>query len=438
MALLSNKNCATSRIVSAWDVDASRQAARATIHVRYGELPVSHTPETQLEFHFHLNVGALSDAPLQLSFFASDCLLAVALIAEPGLSVISLSLASMYVGAEIYFDVVASSWPTNKASSHEALRNFCGSLEVLGVFVSQSVIALAPTQALITFGRQCSEMIMAPDLHKTPWSNADQLEQTIARHITSREPFSFVRCGDGEGRLLGFPGYFSEFTMLREVIGYQFGPSAVDKLRNVYEANRMNAILNDLRGILLPSLSSANVIGIPSPIHFAVEAKHDNVSGLLGLASAASFFYLHNNFLSNKELLVDTFVARALLVNGGIARIVRNEVFLGIICNSSIKVEMQARWKIPEIAEYLIPPHYTTIGTNDVHYPDAFWRICDNIDVPFQGAVFLVGAGILGKVYCEVIKQRGGIALDIGAVFDAWSGHGHRDMGGGRHQMLHA
>ena len=41
--------------------------------------------------------------------------------------------------------------------------------------------------------------------------------------------------------------------------------------------------------------------------------------------------------------------------------------------------------------------------------------------MPFPGAVFLVGAGALGKIYCQWIKERGGIALDIGSMCDAWA-----------------
>jgi hypothetical protein len=36
--------------------------------------------------------------------------------------------------------------------------------------------------------------------------------------------------------------------------------------------------------------------------------------------------------------------------------------------------------------------------------------------------VFLVGAGSLGRGYSNYIKNHGGIAIDIGQVFDAWAG----------------
>jgi tetratricopeptide (TPR) repeat protein len=57
-----------------------------------------------------------------------------------------------------------------------------------------------------------------------------------------------------------------------------------------------------------------------------------------------------------------------------------------------------------------------------VHFPHYAEAILAGIKVPHPGAVFLVGAGVCGKLYCDVIKQRGGIAIDVGSLFDLWAG----------------
>jgi len=41
-----------------------------------------------------------------------------------------------------------------------------------------------------------------------------------------------------------------------------------------------------------------------------------------------------------------------------------------------------------------------------------------------NGKLFLVGAGFLGKIYCDLIKRHGGIALDVGSMMDRWAGFG--------------
>ena len=56
---------------------------------------------------------------------------------------------------------------------------------------------------------------------------------------------------------------------------------------------------------------------------------------------------------------------------------------------------------------------------------------------PRKGEVYLVAAGFLGKIYCDVIRRRGGIGIDIGSLADYWMGfatrryrlEGHADVG---------
>ena len=45
---------------------------------------------------------------------------------------------------------------------------------------------------------------------------------------------------------------------------------------------------------------------------------------------------------------------------------------------------------------------------------------------PLPGELYLVAAGFLGKIYCERIRERGGIAIDIGSLADYWMGFATR------------
>ena len=46
---------------------------------------------------------------------------------------------------------------------------------------------------------------------------------------------------------------------------------------------------------------------------------------------------------------------------------------------------------------------------------------------------FLVAAGFLGKIYCNEIKNKGGISIDIGSTADIWMGYSTRM----EHEYLH-
>ncbi len=56
------------------------------------------------------------------------------------------------------------------------------------------------------------------------------------------------------------------------------------------------------------------------------------------------------------------------------------------------------------------------------HFPDLYEKLVAGIKVPRPGALFLVGAGFCGKLYADAIKRKGGIAVDVGSLFDLWAG----------------
>lgn len=55
------------------------------------------------------------------------------------------------------------------------------------------------------------------------------------------------------------------------------------------------------------------------------------------------------------------------------------------------------------------------------HWPNGFNEVMEQLEAVRPGDAFLVGAGVLGKIYCDRIKTRGGVALDIGSILDSWA-----------------
>jgi hypothetical protein len=64
----------------------------------------------------------------------------------------------------------------------------------------------------------------------------------------------------------------------------------------------------------------------------------------------------------------------------------------------------------------------------DVSSLDAFQSIMTGIN-PIPGELVLVAGGFLGKLICERVRERGGIALDIGSAADYWMGFQTRSYG---------
>lgn len=65
------------------------------------------------------------------------------------------------------------------------------------------------------------------------------------------------------------------------------------------------------------------------------------------------------------------------------------------------------------------------LSTGPAHYPQVYDETLAWIAREAgPGRLFLVGAGLLGKIYGQAIQQRGGVAVDVGSVLDLCSGSG--------------
>jgi hypothetical protein len=62
-----------------------------------------------------------------------------------------------------------------------------------------------------------------------------------------------------------------------------------------------------------------------------------------------------------------------------------------------------------------------------LHFPDRFDEIDSSLaKLDLTGSLFFIGAGILGKAYCNRVKSQGGMAIDAGSMMDVWMGIGAR------------
>lgn len=62
-------------------------------------------------------------------------------------------------------------------------------------------------------------------------------------------------------------------------------------------------------------------------------------------------------------------------------------------------------------------------GKTTKHYKNHYKKVCRIIRKNAKDYdLFLIGAGLLANIYCNVVKNNGGRALDIGTVFHLWKG----------------
>lgn len=100
-----------------------------------------------------------------------------------------------------------------------------------------------------------------------------------------------------------------------------------------------------------------------------------------------------------------------------------------ITCYPELLGVLHKHFGVKKGQDYLIPPQAMNIkGTpEEYHYPERFHAIMNQLkEADHKGKLFLVGAGLLGKAYCDAIRQAGGMAIDVGSMMDVWMGKGVR------------
>jgi len=223
------------------------------------------------------------------------------------------------------------------------------------------------------------------------------------------EPASLIRLGDGEGRLLGYPEIVEKTSdnanCLDHSLQIWFG----------HDDFKVND-LKDLSSQLRDAVKNADIVGLPRLKQYQAHLVYRYVS------QAITRF----NLLNDTPVITDAAIHRYFQFGLFYRLLLDNLDFIGLITGRpQLAAIVKGTFNIEEVKQYLIPAEAIHPGgLEGNHYPDRFLSLKAELQVPYQGAIFLVGAGALGKIYCDWIKQQGGIAIDIGSICDSWSGVG--------------
>jgi hypothetical protein len=259
---------------------------------------------------------------------------------------------------------------------------------------------------------------------RSGWLETAALAARIGAALQAGAAFAMVRLGDGEGSVLKISeADEAEFPVLydhnrAELIHMWFGPG--------FEW-RAGSFL--LQAQSLPAaLAKCDVIGIP----YESWLKHEY--GMCSQRGVPSLVNVYRKLLQESRLAAKPLcsqVAHIDLFQGGhLAELLRAARRVTVIsCLPEIAGLIKERFSLDEAILLLIPAEEGSrhlLGEQagkGVHYPAAFERILAELSKPHHGRLFLVAGGLLGKFYCAAIRANGGIALDIGSLVDAWTGH---------------
>lgn len=232
----------------------------------------------------------------------------------------------------------------------------------------------------------------------------EAVRRIIGDYIQRKKPMSLVRIGDGESVILDWPRS-TDSEDLKEHLRLWFGSVELHR-----------STLKWLNRRLIRACSRARILGIPTPrqvsLHprYCVSYRHLNI--------------LYKQGALKKGEICDAAIHRLLHLSGDLISFLSRTDFIGIISSRYVATQVQEAMNPRILAHYQIPGEHRkendSRGLEWQWIPGGYNEIRQRIIIPYKGAVFLVGGGLMGKLLCDDIYRKGGIALDIGSVFDGW------------------
>lgn len=266
-----------------------------------------------------------------------------------------------------------------------------------------------------------------------PLLDTDQLSRFLDERISQARATSVIRLGDGEGMLLSRPT--PDEPVLWDSVIEHFGPQIT-----VEETDT-------LADLLTSAIESADVVGIRNDIiNVEFDAKNFTLDPTEFSSRFHASFHLRNSeqniaydegglriahlhrFLSKQPFALATKFSSAwshfhLSHSRKLIDIINTQHSIGVIFSKDELAKQIENLLGTQVTFYAVPEVYSVAeqhGSGEIHFPHVFEKVMRNFEVDYPGQIFLVGAGICGKIYCERIRELGGIALDIGSVCDAW------------------
>ena len=259
------------------------------------------------------------------------------------------------------------------------------------------------------------------------WLGPEALRASIASAIEAQRPFAFIRLGDGEARFL-----LSQETRAGSVLNDEERHAMGDVVWENWFGDPLSSVdaeaCSGLMKAFVDAVASADVVGACTPERLSADTGHYGYlvwqERWLRQLFADRPYMLFADAMSHRRLNADMPFLAALLEGIEVLGVVSPHPGLADALGRTLR--------IADVRSHVIPgegrlPSAQAARASGKHFPEVYERLLADLEVPRPGCVFLVAAGLLGKIYCARIKALGGIALDVGALVDAWMGFDTRD-----------
>lgn len=246
-----------------------------------------------------------------------------------------------------------------------------------------------------------------------------EILEIVARRIHDEVPLSLIRIGNGEGNAISMTK-----AVIHEPMFMTFSTEFC--CQNHYGIDKENAVRFCCE--VVSAIENADIIGFRS-FYFnendVIRKKIDcgDAYAALGITYAREFLKdslindrLFNKFVTSAWIHLD-FVPHLDALFSMSEKIVIVSGRVGLEHEFERRLGSKLKRFIAVPAQGYVPASFT-----ESHYASRFLQVQEGLSTNLEGCLVLVGAGLFGKVYCDIAKRHGAVAIDLGSVFDVLSG----------------
>ncbi|RUO71790.1 hypothetical protein [Idiomarina ramblicola] len=244
--------------------------------------------------------------------------------------------------------------------------------------------------------------------------------------LTLRKGFSFIRLSDGEG------------FIFREQSVFFNEEDSLNRQRHWWGRELSESHETLLRSRLLEAVTNADLLGIPSVYRFIRDHSDKTKSlsqsiqgrGLLSVLSAIQTIDTPDKLYTDDK--ANTAVFKNVEILNNLNNLAKDTI---LVTSGREEILAQLFEDKSKLKFIQVPTHQkTSSNTNYVKGDLPLPYHLDELQVELKrivtgGSLVLVGAGVAGKVFCDIAKQNSAVGLDLGSVFDEL-------VGGGIHSLF--
>lgn len=254
----------------------------------------------------------------------------------------------------------------------------------------------------------------------------EDVEFEVRSALSCGKPLLFMRMGDGEASALRLSiDDTARYNLLyqdnlEEFSEFWFGT------REVVRKSNFQIALQDLN----KTIDEADLIGAYHPDgirHEFTIGSRRGITWAVNVLRRLLEIHVKKGSSAKATRVGDPNIHYRMFADGTLGRIIASQHEVGVIsCHSEFPEVLKAQFGIEKVRFFKTPgeksnaPSLGAAAVEGSHWPERYFEIRSSIKAErFDGQLFLVAAGMLGKTYAADLKRSGAIVLDIGSVADA-------------------